>query len=269
MSNSVSIVTPKNNTPGVRAFVAAAQNLSVPVEVLIVDDQTTVRTLDMGSAAIYRFGPRSYHAFEALSEALSNPTQKTLLINNLRAFDKCLSYKILDDSEVAQPKSEVRTQAGAMPELPVVIKPPIGNQGNGVELVRSGDQFRALEEKYLDEYGRLLVQSYIPESKGSDKRLIIVEGVCVAAMTRKAAAGDFRANLHQGGSATGYAPTQQEVALAVKACQVLGLQFAGVDIIDSQQGPLILEVNPSPGLGISEFVGFDVAEAVLQKIYNV
>lgn len=269
MNQAIQIVTPKDNTPGVRSFRAAALDLGFQLDVLLVNDKSTQHKLNSDSPAIYRFGPESYRKFESLAEVIDNQKQKSLLTSNLVAFDKCLSYKILEENEVSQPQSEVRTLSGAIPTLPVVIKPPFGNQGNGVELIKTEEGFRSFEAEYLDKYGQLLVQSYIPESKGSDKRLIIAQGALVAAMKRSAVVGDFRANLHQGGSASQYDPTDQEVALAIKACQVLGLQFAGVDIIDSDNGPLILEVNPSPGLGISKVVGFDVAGAVLKKMFNV
>lgn len=194
---------------------------------------------------------------------------KKQLQDCLDTFDKCISYVKLKSMSISQPLSEVRTVAGEITDLPVVIKPPIGNQGNGVELIKTKDDFINLEREYFEKYGRLLIQAYIPESKGSDKRLIIVDDECVASMKRTASSGDFRANLHQGGSAVSYEPNTEEVKLAVGACSALGIRFAGVDIIDSQKGPLVLEVNPSPGFGISDIVGFDVAEAVIKKMYTV
>ena len=109
------------------------------------------------------------------------------------------------------------------------------------------------------------MQEFIEESKGTDKRLILVGETCIAAMRRTSQTDDFRANLHLGGAMETYAPTAQEVAYAVSATKAFNLRFAGVDIIDSRRGPLVLEINPSPGFSIQAVSSNDIAEEVIKQ----
>ncbi len=110
----------------------------------------------------------------------------------------------------------------------------------------------------------MLIQEYIAEARGKDIRAIVVGGRCVAAMQRNAAPGEFRANLHMGGTATTVELDEATIALAVNAARTHQLAVAGVDLLVSDRGPLLLEVNSSPGLeGIEQATGVDVAEAVI------
>lgn len=258
------IVTPKEDSPGVRSLLHAASNLDIDARVLLLEDEDISDSLGSAETVVYRFGPKSYDSCEKLATLLEGTTQGTVLKNNLQAFDKCISYQRLADLNVPMPSSVIITSNSESSAVPVVIKPPVGNQGGGVQLIQTTSDFKRERLKYLQSYGQFLAQEYIPESQGSDKRLVVVGGTVIAAMKRTAAEGDFRANLHRGGTAVTYEPTAVEVTLAIKACEVLGIQLAGVDIIDSHRGPLVLEVNPSPGFGISEVVGFDVAHQVIK-----
>ena len=116
-------------------------------------------------------------------------------------------------------------------------------------------------------YANFLVQEFIDEAKGADVRCFVVGGRVVAAMKRQAPKGDFRSNLHRGGTAKGVRASSAEQEVAVRAAQVLGLGVAGVDLIRSNRGPLVLEVNASPGLeGIEEASGVDVASEIIRYV---
>jgi ribosomal protein S6--L-glutamate ligase len=116
-------------------------------------------------------------------------------------------------------------------------------------------------------YAQFVVQEFIAEAKGADLRCFVVGDRVVAAMKRQAPKGDFRSNLHRGGQAKGVKPTALEQETAIRAAQSLGLGVAGVDLIRSARGPLVLEVNASPGLeGIEEASGVDVAGAVVEYV---
>jgi len=116
-------------------------------------------------------------------------------------------------------------------------------------------------------YANFLVQEFIAEAKGADLRCFVVGDTVVAAMRRQAARGEFRSNLHRGGTAKAVRPTEAEAAVAVRAAQVLGLGVAGVDLIRSERGPLVLEVNSSPGLeGIEDATGVDVAARIIAHV---
>ena len=116
-------------------------------------------------------------------------------------------------------------------------------------------------------YANFIVQEFIGEAKGADLRCFVVGDRVVAAMRRQAPKGDFRSNLHRGGTAKAVRATKAETQTAVRAAQILGLGVAGVDLIRSKRGPLVLEVNSSPGLeGIEEATGVDVAGAIVAHI---
>lgn len=150
---------------------------------------------------------------------------------------------------------------------PCVIKLIQGTQGKGVIL--AGDMQAA--ESTIDGLRQMdahfLVQQFIPESNGEDIRAFVIGDQVVASMMRKAKDGEFRANLHRGGSAVAVELTKAEKAMAVKAAQALGLYVAGVDLLRSKDGPLVIEVNSSPGLqGIETTTGLDIASMIIQFI---
>ena len=121
--------------------------------------------------------------------------------------------------------------------------------------------------KYIRKRKPFLVQEYIKESKGSDLRCFVVGGRVVAAMRRTAASGDFRANIHAGGKGEIVELSKAEHDMAVKAAEILNLHIAGVDILRSDQGPLLLEVNSSPGLqGIEKATKIDIAQEIIRYI---
>lgn len=259
------IATPSETSDGARRLFSAAQELGVAVRYALVGASDASKLLDDADALIVRVGPKSASQYAPVIDRMMNEANKRVVQDSLTAFDKCRSYELLDAHGVPQPSSVVIKNNGEPPFLPGVLKVARGNQGRGVSLVQDADTYRRTLAEYLVQ-GECLYQRYIPESNGCDKRLIVCDGTVVVAMSRQAAHGDFRANLHLGGSASAYIPTDREREIACEAVRVLGLRFGGVDIIDSHDGPLVLEVNPSPGLRISDITGVDVATAIVKAV---
>jgi ribosomal protein S6--L-glutamate ligase len=151
--------------------------------------------------------------------------------------------------------------------LPVIIKLVRGTQGRGVILAPDMASATAVVAILQHANQQMLLQEYIAESGGEDTRIIVVGNACVAAMRRSAALGDFRSNLHLGGTAVATSLDEQTRQLALQAAQAHNLGVAGVDIIQSERGPLLLEVNSSPGLeGIEQATGIDVATAIVHHL---
>ncbi len=150
---------------------------------------------------------------------------------------------------------------------PLIVKLLEGTQGRGVVLAETKKAAESVINAFKSLHANLLVQQFIKEADGRDLRCFVIGGKVVASIERTAAPGEFRANIHQGGSASIVKITPEEKALAIKAAKVLGLKIAGVDIIRSKQGPLLLEVNSSPGLeGIETATGKDIAGLMLTSI---
>jgi ribosomal protein S6--L-glutamate ligase len=150
---------------------------------------------------------------------------------------------------------------------PVVLKLLSGTQGRGVVLAETIKAAESVIDAFTELGADFLVQEFIKEAGGSDVRAFVIGRRVVAAMERSAAEGEFRSNLHRGGSAVVTKLTPQERATAVKAAQTMGLKVAGVDLLRSSRGPLIMEVNSSPGLrGIEEATNKDVAGRIIDYI---
>lgn len=150
---------------------------------------------------------------------------------------------------------------------PLIIKLLEGTQGKGVVLAETKKAAESVINAFKSVRANLLVQEFISEAEGKDLRLFVVDGKVVAAMERQAAPGEFRANLHRGGSTAIVKITPQEKQLAIKATKKLGLEVAGVDVIRSRKGSLLLEVNSSPGLqGIEEATGKDIATIMINAV---
>jgi ribosomal protein S6--L-glutamate ligase len=147
---------------------------------------------------------------------------------------------------------------------PHIIKLNEGTQGTGVVLAEKRSASRSVIEAFRGLYANFLVQEFIREANGSDLRCFVVGDQVVASMQRSSAPGEFRANLHRGGSAEAVQLSDQERQVALAAASALGLEVAGVDLLRSSRGPLLLEVNASPGLeGIEASTGVDVADAIV------
>ncbi len=150
---------------------------------------------------------------------------------------------------------------------PLIVKLLEGTQGRGVVLAETRKAAESVINAFKSLNANLLVQEFIKEADGKDLRCFVIDGKVVASIQRTAAPGEFRANIHQGGSASIVKITPEERKLALTAAKVLGLHIAGVDIIRSRNGPLLLEVNSSPGLeGIETATGKDIAGMMIASI---
>ena len=194
----------------------------------------------------------------------------------VRANDKLRSAQILARHGIAMPETAVSRNTADIDGLidgvggvPVIIKLARSNQGNGVVLAESKKAARsALQALYMynDNGTNLLVQEYIEESAGTDIRAFVVGGRVVASMKRRSLTDDFRSNLHKGGEGVSVKLSDEERKIAIKATKAVGLNFAGVDIMRSKRGPLLLEVNVSPGFGIEKVTNRDVATPIIEYI---
>lgn len=191
-----------------------------------------------------------------------------------RARDKLRSSQLLVRERVAIPHTVFARKPSDVGDLldrlggpPVVIKLLSGTQGVGVVLAETKKAAISVMQAFHGLKADILVQEFIKESKGSDLRVIVAGSTVVAAMRRVGAPGEFRANVHQGGSVEAVKLTRRERSLALKAARALGLPIAGVDMLQSDRGPLVIEVNASPGLeGIERASEVDVASAIIQWI---
>jgi ribosomal protein S6--L-glutamate ligase len=192
----------------------------------------------------------------------------------VRSRDKLRSLQLLAKAGIGMPKTafashpkdidNVLEQVGG---APVVIKLLEGTQGIGVILAETRNSAKSVIEAFLGVEVNILVQEFIKEAKGADVRAFIVDGQIVGAMKRQGAEGDFRSNLHRGGVASVIELTPQEKATAIKAAKKLGLAIAGVDMLRSERGPLVMEVNSSPGLeGIEGATKVDIAGKIIEYV---
>jgi ribosomal protein S6--L-glutamate ligase len=193
-----------------------------------------------------------------------------------RSRDKLRSLQVLSKFDVDMPKTVFasnKSNAKDIIELsggaPLVLKILEGTQGVGVVLVDSEKAAKSVLDAFYGMDVNLLVQEFIAEAGGSDIRALVVGGEVVGAMKRQGAEGDFRSNLHQGGSATAHKLTRKEKTTALLAAKAMGLGVCGVDMIPSSRGPLVMEVNSSPGLeGIEKSTNIDIAGKIMGYIEN-
>ena len=191
-----------------------------------------------------------------------------------RSRDKLRSLQILSKHGVDMPKTVFASNKSDAKDIiklsggtPLVLKILEGTQGVGVVLVETQKAAKSVLDAFYGMDVNLLVQEFIAEAGGADIRAIVVDGQVVGAMKRQGAEGDFRSNLHQGGSATLYKLSRKEKATAIAAAKAMGLGVCGVDMIPSERGPLVMEVNSSPGLeGIEKATGIDVAGKIMDYI---
>jgi ribosomal protein S6--L-glutamate ligase len=192
----------------------------------------------------------------------------------VRSRDKLRSLQLLAKAGLGMPKTafasipknidNVIEQVGG---APVVIKLLEGTQGIGVILAETHKSAKSVIESFLAVDANILVQEFIKEAGGADIRAFVVDGKIVGAMKRQGLPGEFRSNLHRGGSATVIELSKDERETAIKAAKKLGLAIAGVDMLQSSRGPLVMEVNSSPGLeGIEGATGVDIAGKIIEYI---
>lgn len=189
-----------------------------------------------------------------------------------RSRDKLRAHQLLARKKIGLPVTAFAHHADSADDLirsvggpPVVVKLLEGTQGVGVVLCETKKAAQSVIEAFRGLRAYFLVQEFIAEAGGADLRLFVVGDRVVAAMQRQGAEGEFRSNLHRGGRAEAVKITPAERKAAVEACKALGLRVAGVDVLRSSRGPLVLEVNSSPGLqGIEKATGVDVAGLVIR-----
>ncbi len=192
----------------------------------------------------------------------------------IRSRDKLRSFQRLSKAGIGMPKTVFTNYSRDVQEVidrvggtPVIIKLLEGTQGLGVVLAETKNAAESVLEAFNGLQARALVQEYISEAKGSDLRALIVDGQVIGAMKRQSREGDFRSNLHRGGKAEYVKLSEAELKLAIKAARALKLPVCGVDMIQSNRGPLLMEVNSTPGLeGIEGATQKNIAKAIITFI---
>jgi ribosomal protein S6--L-glutamate ligase len=191
-----------------------------------------------------------------------------------RARDKLNSMQLLARDGIPLPITGFADKPDDIPDLiqmvggaPLVIKLLEGTQGIGVVLAETRTAAESVIEAFMGLNANILVQQYVKEANGADLRCFVVGNKIVAAMKRQAKDGEFRSNLHRGGSAVSIKLSKAERDTALRAARCMGLEVAGVDILRAEHGPVVMEVNSSPGLeGIEGTTGVDVSSAIIQHL---
>ena len=199
------------------------------------------------------------------------------VLNNRRAIalsrDKLRAAQFMASAGLATPPTVALRDPAGLEELvdqmggpPVIVKPVRGTQGVGVMLMESVESIRAISETMWGLGQNFVMQKFIAEARGRDIRAFVVGRKVVAAMRRVSNTRDFRANIHRGGRGEPLTLPRAYAQLAVKASTKMGLEVAGVDLLETRLGPMLLEVNSSPGLeGIERYTGVNVAAAIIKR----
>lgn len=220
-------------------------------------------------ASVTRYATAVLRQFEFSGCATPNPSDAIL-----RSRDKLRAHQLLAACGIDMPVTVFGDNPDDTADLLTLLGPPPhvvklteGAQGRGVILTEKASATRGTVEALRGLYANFIVQEFIAEAAGADLRCLVVGDRVMASMGRQAAEGDFRANLHAGGQGLAVACTEEEAAIAVRAAQALGLGVAGVDLLRSARGPLVLEVNSTPGLeGIERVSGRDIAGAIVDYV---
>lgn len=220
-------------------------------------------------ASVTFYGTAMVRHFEMMNVPSANESQAIT-----RSRDKLRSMQILARAGIGMPITGFARNANDVGDLirmvggtPLVIKLLEGTQGIGVVLAETKKAAESVIEAFYGLEVNILVQEFIKEAKGSDIRAFVVDGKIVGAMKRTAKEGEFRSNLHRGGSAKLIKLSREEKQTALNAAKVLGLTVCGVDMLQSSRGPLVMEVNSSPGLeGIEKATGEDIAGKIIEYL---
>ena len=220
-------------------------------------------------ASITFYGTAVLRQFEMMGVYSANES-----VAIARARDKLRSLQLLARAGVALPITGYANSPSDIDDVirqvggpPLVIKLLTGSQGIGVVLAETQQAAESVIDAFMDLKANILVQEFIQEAKGADIRAFVLGGKVIAAMRRQAKPGEFRSNLHRGGHAEMIQLSPEERALAVRAARTLGLNIAGVDMLQSANGPLVIEVNSTPGLeGIETSTNVDVAGKIIEFI---
>ncbi len=230
---------------------------------------TTDAIIPRIGASITYYGTAVVRQFEMMN-TFTTTTSQALVVSR----DKLRSLQILSKQRLGLPKTIFTNYSRDVPEVinhvggaPLIIKLLEGTQGLGVVLAETPNAAESVIEAFNGLEARVIIQEYIKEAKGADIRAFVVDGQIVGAMKRQGKEGEFRSNLHRGGTAQIIELTDEEENAAIKAAKAMGLGVAGVDMLQSDRGPLILEVNSSPGLeGIEKATGKDIAKTIIRYI---
>lgn len=217
------------------------------------------------------YGTAVVRQFEMMNVFSVNESQSIV-----RSRDKLRTMQILSRSGLGMPKTAFASHPGDIRQLidniggtPLVIKLLQGTQGIGVVLAETRKAAKSVLEAFYGLKANMLLQEFVQEAKGADIRALVVGGKVIGAMKRQGPEGEFRSNIHQGGTAAAVKLSAKERSTAVKAAKLLGLNVAGVDMLQSEKGPLIMEVNSSPGLeGIENATNIDIASNIIEFIEN-
>lgn len=220
-------------------------------------------------ASVTHYGTAVLRQFEMMGVVSIN---ESVAIS--RSRDKLRSLQLLSRKGIGMPltgyaskpddiKDVIKMVGGA----PLVIKLLQGTQGIGVVLAETQKAAESVIEGFMGVKADILIQEFIQEAGGSDIRCFVIDGKVVAAMKRQGAEGEFRSNLHRGGSSSLIKITPEERSTAVRAANIMGLNVAGVDLLRSNHGPVVMEVNSSPGLeGIEGATGKDIAGTIISNL---
>lgn len=259
-------------------------------EVLVLDHLKCYAVIERGNPMVHYEGkpltnidaviPRIGHSVTQYGTAIVRQFEmmqvfsavKSLAIT--RSRDKLRSLQILSKAGVGLPKTAFATDSSAIDSIlsqvggvPVVIKLLEGTQGIGVMMAETRKAAKSIIETFYDMKTNIMVQEFIGEANGSDIRAFVVNGKVVGAMRRQSKLGDFRSNLHRGGKGESIKLSKAEKETAIAAAEAMGLGIAGVDMLPSHRGPLVIEVNSSPGLeGIEAATGIDIADMIVQYV---
>ncbi|WP_028294807.1 30S ribosomal protein S6--L-glutamate ligase [Oceanobacter kriegii] len=220
-------------------------------------------------ASITFYGTAVLRQFEMMGVY---PLNESVAIS--RSRDKLRSMQLMSRKGIGMPVTGFAHSPDDIPDLiqmvggaPLVIKLLEGTQGIGVVLAETRKAAESVIEAFMGLKANIMVQEFIKEAGGADIRCFVVGDRVVAAMKRQAADGEFRSNLHRGGTAQLIRITPEERSTAVRAAKTMGLNVAGVDILRSNRGPVVMEVNSSPGIqGIEEATNTDVASKIIMFI---
>lgn len=220
------------------------------------------------ASSLTKYGSSIVRQFE-----MQNIPTTTSSIAIVRSRDKLRSMQLLAKAGVGIPKTVVAREAADLDDVleqvggaPVIIKVARGTHGNGVVLAETRKAAKAVMQAFYVEGVSFIVQEFVAESAGVDIRALVVNGKVVASMMRQSLDDDFRSNLHQGGEGVKVKLTEEERKTAQKAAKTMGLSIAGVDMMRSARGPLVLEVNSSPGFMIEKITGRNVSDKIIDYV---
>jgi ribosomal protein S6--L-glutamate ligase len=198
-------------------------------------------------------------------------TAKSIAI--VRARDKFRSIQLLAKSKIDIPRTIFSRESAEVDDLisqmsvPMIIKLAKGTQGKGVVIAETRKAAKSVIQAFHVLGTSILLQEYVAESEGADIRAFVVGNQVVASMKRQSLTDDFRSNLHQGGEGTSVRLTDEEKKIALRAAHAMGLQICGVDMLSSERGPLVIEVNANPGIeGIEKVTGRNVADKIIDYV---